>query len=58
MITKPWDAQLAYWLIKPLKDSWVNPNDPTTVWLLTGLAAAIALAVGDAIWVNIGAIWV
>ncbi|WP_414519101.1 CDP-alcohol phosphatidyltransferase family protein [Nostoc sp. PCC 9305] len=55
MIAKPWDAQLAYWLIKPLKDSWVNPNHLTTVRLLTGLAAAIALAVGDIIWVNIGA---
>ncbi|MEH1893981.1 MAG: CDP-alcohol phosphatidyltransferase family protein [Nostoc sp.] len=55
MIAKPWDAQLAYWLIKPLKDSWVNPNHLTTVRLLTGLAAAIALAVGNTIWVNIGA---
>ncbi|MEH2081328.1 MAG: CDP-alcohol phosphatidyltransferase family protein [Nostoc sp.] len=55
MTTKPWDAQLAYWLIKPLKDSWINPNHLTTVRLLTGLAAAVALAVGDTIWVNIGA---
>ncbi|OYE04296.1 CDP-alcohol phosphatidyltransferase family protein [Nostoc sp. 'Peltigera membranacea cyanobiont' 232] len=55
MIAKPWDAQLAYWLVKPLKDSWVNPNHLTTVRLLTGLAAAIALAVGNTIWVNIGA---
>ncbi|MEH1791114.1 CDP-alcohol phosphatidyltransferase family protein [Nostoc sp.] len=55
MIAKPWDAQLAYWLIKPLKDSWVNPNHLTTVRLLTGLAAAIALAVGNTIWSNIGA---
>ncbi|MBD2531646.1 CDP-alcohol phosphatidyltransferase family protein [Nostoc flagelliforme FACHB-838] len=55
MTTKPWDAQLAYWLVRPLKDSWVNPNHLTTVRLVTGLAAALALAVGDAIWVNIGA---
>ncbi|PHM11198.1 CDP-alcohol phosphatidyltransferase family protein [Nostoc sp. 'Peltigera malacea cyanobiont' DB3992] len=55
MIAKPWDAQLAYWLIRPLKDSWVNPNHLTTVRLVTGLVAAVALAVGDAIWVNIGA---
>ncbi|MEH2202710.1 MAG: CDP-alcohol phosphatidyltransferase family protein [Nostoc sp.] len=55
MIAKPWDAQLAYWLIKPLKHSWVNPNHLTTVRLLTGLAAAAALAVGNTIWVNIGA---
>ncbi|MEH2223730.1 CDP-alcohol phosphatidyltransferase family protein [Nostoc sp.] len=55
MTTKPWDAQLAYWLVRPLKDSWVNPNHLTTVRLVTGLVAALALAVGDAIWVNIGA---
>jgi archaetidylinositol phosphate synthase len=55
MITKPWDAQLAYWLVKPLKDSWVNPNHLTTVRLLTGLAAAVAIAIGDVIWANIGA---
>ncbi|MEH2423409.1 MAG: CDP-alcohol phosphatidyltransferase family protein [Nostoc sp.] len=56
MITKPWDAQLAYWLVRPLKDSWVNPNHLTTVRLVTGLAAAIAIAVGDAMWANIGAV--
>lgn len=55
MITKPWDAQLAYWLVRPLKNSWVNPNHLTTVRLVTGLAAAVAIAVGDAIWANIGA---
>lgn len=54
MITKPWDAQLAYWLVRPLKDSWVNPNHLTTVRLITGLAAAVAIAVGDALWANIG----
>ena len=55
MTTKPWDAQLAYWLVRPLKDSWVNPNHLTTVRLLTGLAATVAIAVGDTIWANIGA---
>ncbi len=55
MITKPWDAQLAYWLVRPLKNSWVNPNHLTTVRLVTGLAAAVAIAVGDAIWANVGA---
>ncbi|MEH2246845.1 CDP-alcohol phosphatidyltransferase family protein [Nostoc sp.] len=55
MTTKPWDAQLAYWLVRPLKDSWVNPNHLTTVRLMTGLAAAVAIAVGDAISANIGA---
>ncbi|WP_445634254.1 CDP-alcohol phosphatidyltransferase [Nostoc sp. DSM 114161] len=56
MTTKTWDAQLAYWLVRPLKDSWVNPNHLTTVRLVTGLAAAVALAVGDSIWSNIGTI--
>jgi archaetidylinositol phosphate synthase len=55
MTTKPWDAQLAYWLVRPLKDSCVNPNHLTTVRLVTGLAAAVTIAVGDAIWANIGA---
>ncbi|MEH2230495.1 MAG: CDP-alcohol phosphatidyltransferase family protein [Nostoc sp.] len=55
MIAKPWDAQLAYWLVRPLKDSWVNPNHLTTIRLVTGLVAAVAIAVGDPIWVNIGA---
>ncbi|MEH2200969.1 CDP-alcohol phosphatidyltransferase family protein [Nostoc sp.] len=62
MIAKPWDAQLAYWLVRPLKDSWVNPNHLTTVRLVTGLAAAVAMsktgyayAVGDVVWANIGA---
>nr|WP_138505185.1 CDP-alcohol phosphatidyltransferase family protein [Nostoc sp. PA-18-2419] len=55
MTTKPWDAQLAYWLVLPLKDSWVNPNHLTTVRLVTGLAAAVGLAVGNNIWANIGA---
>ncbi len=44
MTAKPWDAQLAYWLVKPLKDSWVNPNHLTTVRLVTGLAAAVAMS--------------
>ncbi|MEH2067757.1 MAG: CDP-alcohol phosphatidyltransferase family protein [Nostoc sp.] len=56
MTAKPWDAQLANWLVQPLKDSWVNPNHLTTVRLVTGLAAAVALAVGDDIWANIGAV--
>jgi archaetidylinositol phosphate synthase len=55
MTTKTWDAQLAYWVVRPLKDSWVNPNHLTTVRLVTGLAAAVALAVGDGSWAKIGA---
>lgn len=55
MTKKPWDAQLAYWLVRPLKDTWVQPNHLTTVRLFTGLAATAALAVADGNWANIGA---
>jgi archaetidylinositol phosphate synthase len=54
MTKKAWDAQLAYWLVRPLKDTWVNPNHLTTVRLVTGLLAAVA--VGNANWANIGAL--
>jgi hypothetical protein len=50
--TKPWDAQLAYLLIRPLKNSWVSPNHLTTVRFVTGLASAVTLAVGN---ISIGA---
>jgi phosphatidylglycerophosphate synthase len=56
MTKKAWDAQLAYWLVRPLKDTWVNPNHLTTVRLVTGLLAAVAIAVGNANWANIGAL--
>ncbi len=55
-MTKPWDAKLAYRLVLPLKDTWVTPNQLTTVRLLTGLAA-VALVAWDKsyFWQNIGA---
>lgn len=46
LTTKPWDAKLAHWLVRPLKNSWISPNHLTTVRLVTGLVAAGALAVG------------
>lgn len=55
MIKKSWDAQLAYWLVRPLKNSWIHPNHLTTVRLVTGLLATAAFAVGSLEWVNIGA---
>ncbi|NJM70741.1 MAG: CDP-alcohol phosphatidyltransferase family protein [Scytonema sp. RU_4_4] len=55
MTKKSWDAQLAYWLVKPLKDSWIHPNHLTTVRLVTGLLATAALAIGSLTWANIGA---
>ena len=55
MPSKPWDAQIAYKLILPLQNSWVTPNHLTTVRLVTGLSAALALAVGNSNGNNIGA---
>ncbi|ARV58120.1 CDP-alcohol phosphatidyltransferase [Nostocales cyanobacterium HT-58-2] len=55
MTKKSWDAQLAHWLVKPLKNSWIHPNHLTTLRLVTGLLATAALATGRANWVNIGA---
>jgi phosphatidylglycerophosphate synthase len=52
---KPWDAQFAYLLVQPLRNSWITPNHLTTVRLLTGLAAATCLAVGNSLYSNLGA---
>lgn len=56
MTTKPWDAQLAYLLIKPLQNTWIHPNHLTTIRLITGLASAAFLAVGTNYYSNIGAL--
>jgi phosphatidylglycerophosphate synthase len=42
-----WDAKLAFLLVRPLQQSWVTPNHLTTVRLVTGLAAALVIAVGN-----------
>lgn len=55
MNQKPWDAQLAYRLVYPLRDSWVTPNHLTFVRLLFGIFAAAGFAVGDYFWANAGA---
>lgn len=52
--SKPWDAQLASWLIRPLKNSWVTPNHFTTLRLIAGLGAGAAFASGQ--WPNLGAL--
>lgn len=52
LTAKPWDAQLAYLLVRPLKNSWVSPNHLTTVRLVTGLVATGALAMAH---ITIGA---
>ena len=53
---RPWDARLARRLVLPLKDTWVTPNQLTTVRLLVGLAAAAAFIPGTFFWSNIGAL--
>src|SRR5919106_5757681 len=54
MSSKTWDARLAYWLIRPFKDSWVTPNYFTTLRLVVGLGAGAAFASGH--WPNLGAL--
>lgn len=53
---KPWDARLAFWLIYPLRNSFVTPNQLTTVRLLFGLLAFWGLARGDYLSANLGAL--
>ena len=53
MSTKPWDARIAHWLVRPFKDSWITPNHFTTLRLAVGLASTAAFASGH--WPNLGA---
>jgi archaetidylinositol phosphate synthase len=53
---RPWDARLARRLVLPLQDSRVTPNHLTTVRLVFGLAAAVALMRGSYLWMNLGAL--
>jgi len=53
---KPWDARLAYWLVYPLKDSFLTPNHFTLLRLAVGITAFISLASGNYFWSNIGAL--
>ena len=53
---RPWDARLAHWLVRPLRDTWVRPNHLTTVRLLVGLAAAAAFVPGTYGWSNVAAL--
>jgi phosphatidylglycerophosphate synthase len=46
MATKPWDARLASWLVRPLCATRVTPNQITTLGLVVGLAAAMLYARG------------
>jgi phosphatidylglycerophosphate synthase len=53
---RPWDARLARRLVTPLKESWVTPNDLTTLRLAIGLAAAAAFLPGTYGWSNLAAL--
>lgn len=46
-MSKPYDARLACWLVRPLAKSAVTPNHLTTLRLLTGLWGAALLSSGD-----------
>ena len=52
---KPWDARLAYRLVYPFRNSWLTPNYFTSLRLLFGILACIALSRGGYLWGNIGA---
>ncbi len=47
MNQKPWDAKLAYLLIKPFENTPISPNYFTTLRLLVGLASAYLFAKGQ-----------
>ena len=46
-MSKPYDARLACWLVRPLANSGISPNHLTTLRLLTGLWGAALLAGGS-----------
>ena len=53
---RTWDARLARRLVTPLKSSRVTPNHLTTVRLAVGMAGAAALAHGEFVSTNVGAL--
>ena len=44
---KPYDARLAAWLVRPLVDTRVTPNQLTLVRFLVGAAGALMFALGE-----------
>ena len=52
---RPWDAQIAYKLIYPLRNTFVTPNHLTTLRLLLGIFAGVFFAIGEYKYSNIGA---
>tara|TARA_R110000782_G_scaffold30891_14_gene76620 strand:+ start:7785 stop:8381 length:597 start_codon:yes stop_codon:yes gene_type:complete len=53
---RPWDAQLAFFLVYSLRKSRISPNHLTTIRLLFGVLAAILLSVNDHLLSNLGAL--
>ena len=52
---RPWDAQIAYQLIYPLRNTFITPNHLTSLRLLFGVFAGIFFALGEYKYSNIGA---
>jgi archaetidylinositol phosphate synthase len=52
---KPWDARIAYQLIRPFINSGIHPNFFTTLSLILGLSAGFLLAFGSPFAANWGA---
>ena len=51
---RTWDGRFARWLVTPLKDTWVTPNQLTTLRLAIGVGGAACLAHGGYAWANTG----
>lgn len=56
MTANPWDQRLARWLVRPLVNTPVTPNQITTLGLFAGIAAALMFAVGSPLWSNRAAV--
>lgn len=54
---KPWDARLAFRLVYPFRNTGITPNHLTTLRLVTGIAACVALSTGNYFMANLGAIF-
>ena len=52
---RPWDAQIAYQLIYPFRNTFITPNHLTSLRLLFGVFAGIFFALGEYKYSNIGA---
>lgn len=50
MIGTSWSHRLARLLVRPLVGTWVTPNHLTTLRLVTGMLACLALIPADAAW--------